>query len=117
MFVLAGSVGIWDTLDAPNSLAGSIERVRLWEPSQGELHDRRVGFIDALFDGQPPPVTAAPGRSEIADAVVRGGFPEVLRRSDPRAQRWFAVWNSDPPRAKNYSHPFNTASRCTIILE
>jgi uncharacterized protein len=92
-FLLTGSTGIWDTLAAPESLAGRIERVRLWPLSQGELAGRRERFIDALFDGAPPRLTdVPPGREPIARAVVLGGFPELRDRSESRAQRWFAEY-------------------------
>lgn len=92
-FLLTGSTGIWDTLASPESLAGRIERVRLWPLSQGELTGRRERFIDALFDGEPPrPSDVAPGREPIARAVVLGGFPEIRDRSESRAQRWFAEY-------------------------
>lgn len=92
-FLLTGSTGIWDTLAAPESLAGRIERVRLWPLSQGEVAGRRERFIDALFDGNPPRLSGvAPGREPIARAVVLGGFPEIRDRSESRAQRWFAEY-------------------------
>jgi uncharacterized protein len=92
-FLLTGSTGIWDTLASPESLAGRIERVRLWPLSQGELAGRRERFIDALFDGEPPhPADVAPGREAITRAVVLGGFPEIRDRSEARAQRWFGEY-------------------------
>jgi hypothetical protein len=92
-FLLTGSTGIWDTLASPESLAGRIERVRLWPFSQGELAGRRERFIDALFDGEPPrPSDVVPGRQAIAHTVVLGGFPEVQQRSERRAHHWFAEY-------------------------
>jgi uncharacterized protein len=92
-FLLTGSSGIWDTLAAPESLAGRIEHVRLWPFSQGELAGRRERFVDSLFAGAPPELAGAPaGREPIAKAVVIGGFPEVQERSEERAQRWFAEY-------------------------
>jgi uncharacterized protein len=94
-FLLTGSASIWDTLRAPESLAGRIERIRMWPFSQGELVGRRERFIDALFDGDPPRVsTAAPSRAEIAQMVMRGGYPEVQSRTETRAQRWFSEYLS-----------------------
>jgi hypothetical protein len=92
-FLLTGSTGIWDTLASPESLAGRIERVRMWPFSQGELAGRRESFIDALFADDPPRLTDAPlGREPIARAVVLGGFPEVQERSERRTQHWFAEY-------------------------
>lgn len=92
-FLLTGSTGIWDTLASPESLAGRVERVRLWPFSQGELAGRRETFIDSLFAGEPPKLTDAPlGREPVARAVVLGGYPEVQQRSEERAQRWFGEY-------------------------
>jgi predicted AAA+ superfamily ATPase len=94
-FLLTGSASIWDTLRAPESLAGRIERIHMWPFSQGELAGRRERFIDALFDNDPPRVSAAAhSRAEIAQMVVRGGYPEVQNRTETRTQRWFAEYLS-----------------------
>jgi uncharacterized protein len=94
-FLLTGSASIWDTLRAPDSLAGRIERIHMWPFSQGELAGRREQFIDALFDNDPPRISAAvQSRAEIAQMVVRGGYPEVQDRTEARAQRWFSEYLS-----------------------
>lgn len=94
MFLLTGSAGFWDTLDAPESLAGRVERVRLWPFSQSELAAHRENVIDLLMQDRPPSVLATPGRDPVSRAVVTGGFPEVQRRTEPRVQRWFAEYLS-----------------------
>lgn len=94
MFLLTGSASIWDTLTAPESLAGRVERVRIWPFSQAEIAQHRVNFIDQIFAGRPSAIVTTPGRDAIADAVITGGFPEVQARSERRAQRWFAEYLS-----------------------
>jgi predicted AAA+ superfamily ATPase len=94
-FLLTGSASIWDTVQNPESLAGRIERVGMWPFSQGEIAGRRERFIDALFDNDPPRVSATDvGRAEIGEIVVRGGYPEVQNRTERRAQRWFSEYIS-----------------------
>jgi uncharacterized protein len=94
-FLLTGSTSIWDTLRNPESLAGRIERVEMWPLSQGEIAGQRERFIDALFEDDPPRVQASDlSRAGIAEIVVRGGYPEVLGRSERRAQRWFSEYIS-----------------------
>lgn len=92
MFLLTGSANVWGSLRVSESLAGRAERVQLWSLSQGEILGRTETFIDDLFAGQPAMIESAPtGRAEIANAVVRGGYPEMLARTDERRRaRWIA---------------------------
>lgn len=96
LFLLTGSASTWDMLESPESLAGRIERVELWPFSQGEIAGRRESFIDALFDGDLPHFAsdAFTSRAEIADLVVRGGYPEAQGRSERRMQNWFSQYIS-----------------------
>ncbi len=116
-FLLTGSASIWDTLSAPESLAGRIERIPIAPFTQGELAGRRERFIDSLFEGglpnfsppagerlphsSPPagerlpnPSPPAGDRRALAELIVRGGYPEVQERSEQRAQRWFSEYLS-----------------------
>ncbi len=92
MFLLTGSANVWGNLRVSESLAGRAERVQLWPLSQGEILGRREGFLDGLLAGRVPQVSGAPsGRSSVAKAVVTGGYPEMLARSDTRRRsRWIA---------------------------
>ncbi len=93
LFLLTGSASIWDTLEAPESLAGRVERVRLRPFSQGEIAGRRERFIDHLFADDFPGVEEPhPGREAIAQSVMSGGFPEVQGRDEDRAERWFSEY-------------------------
>lgn len=93
-FLLTGSSSTWDTLESPESLAGRIERIELWPLSQGELVRRRERFIDAIFENAPPAADGGIGSSQVADLVVRGGYPEARARSERRAQQWFSEYIS-----------------------
>ncbi len=90
MFLLTGSANVWGTLRISESLAGRAERIQLWPLSQGEMLGRRETFVDGLLAGRAPSIAAAPsGRSAVATAVVRGGYPEMLARRDTRRRtRW-----------------------------
>lgn len=92
-FLLTGSVSIWDSIDAPESLAGRIERVRLRPFSQGEIEGRPETLIDALFEGAPPKPSKPPVReTSLAERVVLGGYPLVQSRGETRAQQWFSEY-------------------------
>lgn len=92
IFLLTGSANVWGNLRVSESLAGRAERVQLWSLSQGEILGRTETFVDDLFAGKPPAIESAPtGRESIANAVIRGGYPEMLAREDTRRQtRWIA---------------------------
>jgi predicted AAA+ superfamily ATPase len=105
MFLLTGSANVWSTLRIsdrrwetrafganPHSgqLTGRAERVHLWTLSQGELLGRRESFLSELLMGEVPHIGPQPvGRAPIAEAVVRGGYPEmVVRPPGARRARW-----------------------------
>jgi uncharacterized protein len=86
MFLLTGSANVWSTLRISESLTGRAERIHLWSLSQGELRGRRESFLSNLLDGSVPGIDRQPiGRGPIAEAVVRGGYPEMVSR--PRGSR------------------------------
>lgn len=89
-FLLTGSV---DLLLAPRigeSLAGRAEIHTLWPFSQGEIEVARDRFIDAVFAERWAPFHDDPGtRREMAERIVRGGYPEVVARPPARRSPWF----------------------------
>ena len=86
-FLLTGSADLLQVKGVGDSLAGRAETVELKPLSQGEVARRNVpeDFVSWLLAG------AGAGRFEALDPVVavRGGYPEVVRRTPQRAQRWF----------------------------
>ena len=94
MFLLTGSANVWSTLRISESLTGRAERVRLWTLSQGELLGRRESFLAGLLAGEVPQINSQPvGREPIAEAVVSGGYPEMLARPPgARRTRWLTEY-------------------------
>lgn len=92
-FLLTGSV---DVLLAPRiseSLAGRMELHTLWPLSQGEIEGARDRFVDAVFGDDPPAFHEDPGtRRELAERIVRGGYPEVVLRPAERRAQWFTSY-------------------------
>lgn len=90
MFLLTGSANVWSTLRISESLTGRAERVHLWTLSQGELRGRQEEFLARLLSGNVPRLRDRPvGRGPIAEAVVRGGYPEMVARPPGRGRaRW-----------------------------
>jgi uncharacterized protein len=90
MFLLTGSANVWSTLRISESLTGRAERVHLWSLSQGELLEHRESFLFDLLAGWVPRIDEQPiGRGPIAEAVVRGGYPEMVsRQPGSRRAQW-----------------------------
>lgn len=90
MFLLTGSANVWSTLRISESLTGRAERVQLWTLSQGELRGRCESFLSGMLAGRVPHIEGQPaGRGPIAEAVVRGGYPEMVARPPgERRARW-----------------------------
>lgn len=84
-FLLTGSANILTLPTIADTLPGRVEYVRLWPLSQCELHGTRATFIDGLFEGSTPKLTDVEvGRPPLAPMLVRGGYPEMARRSTGR---------------------------------
>lgn len=90
MYLLTGSANVWSTLRISESLTGRAERIQLGSLSQGELQGRRESFLFDLLGGWLPRIDEQPvGREPVVEAVVRGGYPEMLsRRSETRRAQW-----------------------------
>ena len=90
-FLLTGSANLMTLPMVADSLAGRIENLVLLPLSQAELSARdnplAENWIDRLFKGEIPLPSSSP--SDIAERVLRGGYPEAIRRSTPRRrQTW-----------------------------
>ncbi|MGH3545670.1 MAG: ATP-binding protein [Mycobacteriales bacterium] len=97
-YLLTGSAQLLAMRDVPDSLLGRSETVELWPLSQGEIDGQPDGFIDAIFHHgsslRLPP--SADTRRSYVERAIRGGFPEVVRRDDPRRRhRFFESYMSD----------------------
>jgi predicted AAA+ superfamily ATPase len=94
-FVLTGSANVLTLPTVSESLAGRVEILTLWPLSQLEIEDHdEADFVTRLFDpGARAPSTAPIGRAELIERVLRGGFPPVVQRPDPkRRSAWLASY-------------------------
>lgn len=92
-FLLTGSANVLLVPKIAESLAGRMEILQLWPLSQGEIDARADNLIDQLF--RPRLTTLAASsltRAELVTRVVRGGYPEVLKRSNARRRAWFGSY-------------------------
>lgn len=92
-FVLTGSAHVLLIPRISESLAGRMELLTLWPLSQGELAGAREAFIERLFGRAGPPTQSslAEQGGDLIPRVVRGGYPEAVRRAAARSRAaWFS---------------------------
>lgn len=89
-FLLSGSARVLGLRGLPDALPGRMETIELWPFSQGEIDSRPDGFIDAVFAAGPHlRHESQVSRSEYAERIVRGGFPEAVTRENPKRRQRF----------------------------
>ncbi|MET8155028.1 ATP-binding protein [Sphaerisporangium sp. NPDC005289] len=89
-FLLTGSARVLGLRGLPDVLPGRMETIELWPFSQGEIDGTADGLVDALFTAGPDlRHTSSLSRSDYAERIVRGGFPEAVARPNPRRRERF----------------------------
>ena len=89
-FILTGSSNVLLVPRLSDSLAGRMEIFRLYPLAQVELARTKATFIDTLFSAaQEFPHQGRAGK-ELAERIVRGGYPVVQKRTPRRRQDWLA---------------------------
>lgn len=89
-FLLTGSTNLMAMPLVADSLAGRLEVITLLPFAQAELASTPGHFLDRLFDGHGLPDVGSPVVGEaLVDLVLKGGYPEALRRASVgRRQAW-----------------------------
>jgi hypothetical protein len=89
-FLLTGSAQILALRQLPDALPGRMEIIELWPFSQGEVDHSPDAFIDAAFArGSGLSRTSTLRKRDYLERVVRGGYPEAIRRSARRRASFF----------------------------
>ena len=88
--ILTGSSNILLVPKLSDSLAGRMEILRLYPLSQVELERAPATFLHVLFSESQ--IFNHSGRlgKELAERVVRGGYPVVQKRTPKRREDWYA---------------------------
>lgn len=95
-FLLTGSARLLGLRALPDTLVGRSETVELWPLAQAELEGAQPVLIDALFDdGLTSLGAGSTPRAEYFERLVRGGFPEAVRRTDARRSRFLDAYLQD----------------------
>jgi len=87
-FLLTSSANLGLLQHLPESLAARMEIITLLPISRAEIGASRPSFLTAAFSGElvEPPFPLIGG--ELLQTVVAGGYPEMLRRKEPRRKSW-----------------------------
>ncbi|MDZ4346514.1 MAG: ATP-binding protein, partial [Candidatus Binatia bacterium] len=80
-FLLTGSANLMVMPTLADSLAGRMETLTLLPLSQSELHGSSVNWLDRVFAGQLPKAADPLVGKDLAEAVLRGGYPEAVSRA------------------------------------
>ncbi len=89
-FLVTGSANLLTAPTINEALTGRMEIVRLYPLAQSEIEESSANFVDALFAGDPPHVTAATiGRDAFVDRAAAGGYPEARNRTPKRRSAWY----------------------------
>lgn len=87
--ILTGSSNVLLLPRLSDSLAGRMEILRLYPLSQIELERARPTFLNTLFSAEQAfPHNGSLGK-ELAERIVRGGYPVVQRRTPKRRDDWY----------------------------
>jgi uncharacterized protein len=89
-FLLTGSTNLMALPIVADSLAGRLEVITLLPFAQAELAGTPGDLLERLFDGNGLPAVTNPVVGDaLMDIVLKGGYPEALRRtSASRRQTW-----------------------------
>lgn len=83
-FLLTGSANVLTLPKVADSLAGRVETLQMLPLSRAEIAGTHPSFLEQLFAGK----VAAPKDcllgDDLLEAVLQGGFPEALARSNER---------------------------------
>ena len=88
-FLLTGSANVLTLPQVAESLAGRMEVVNLLPLSRAEIRGAKPTFLEKAFSGKvAKPLEIVLG-ADLVNAVLIGGYPEMLTRDDPkRRQAW-----------------------------
>jgi len=88
-FLLTGSADLMTLPRVADSLAGRMEIIRLLPLAICEMLTRQQDFFGPVFEGKPPSCGEVIVAEALVEAVLKGGYPEAVRRASPsRRQAW-----------------------------
>ena len=83
-FLVTGSANLMTIPLVADSLAGRMETLTLLPLSRGEIFETDINWVDRVFARTLPDVDRLLVGKDFLDAVLAGGYPEVLQRTTSR---------------------------------
>lgn len=95
-FLLTGSSRLLSAPGMADALVGRVEALELWPFAERELTGAHAPtFVDSVFRDPATLVRhGAVDRPALFERVLRGGFPESVRRTPQRRRPWFEAYVS-----------------------
>jgi uncharacterized protein len=90
-FLLTGSANILALPQVSESLAGRMEIVSLLPLSRSEILGRKPRFLTGVFAGKVAKPAETMTGENLVEAVLIGGYPEMLRRKEARRRQAWAL--------------------------
>ena len=91
-FLLTGSVNLQTMPSVKESLAGRVKNIRLRPLTVGEILKVKPNFLKKAFNADFPAFIRGYDKQAILDLAFCGGYPEVVRISNPNERR---EWHKD----------------------
>lgn len=93
-FLITGSVDLFRSSLAPDSLAGRLETIELLPLSQAEIQRRDPPeFLSHAFAGNFPALSGSVTTPDLIARILAGGYPEALARTSPARRRaWLTAY-------------------------
>ena len=92
-FILTGSASLQGFKDISDTLAGRIGIVELYPLSLKEKHQKDENIIDIFHASLDGYVLRKYDNSNIANHILDGGYPEILKIDNPKAKYlWFSSY-------------------------
>jgi len=89
-FLLTGSADIFRSARTQEALPGHMARLELLPLSITEIHGQSLNLVDYLMAGDFSSASSALlSREDIAQLILRGGYPEVQGKSQRARQIWY----------------------------
>jgi predicted AAA+ superfamily ATPase len=95
-YLLTGSANVLTLPTVADSLAGRLEILSLMPLSRAEIRHKRPAFLSKALSGAIVKPSEKQIGDELVHTVLTGGYPEMLRRTDPGRRR---AWARDYVRA------------------
>ena len=95
VFLLTGSSDIFKSAKTQESLPGHMAHIELYPLSLCEINKLNINIVDYLSAHSLTPFKGKQiGRNQMADILIKGGYPEVINKSKRNRSAWYKSYIS-----------------------